>query len=95
MGGGDPRGVVPASWTLLEDIQPGPLGAHRLGLGLLSPVAGAGRCLGPPPCFLSGTFTLFLLLGMVGTCEGPCGVLAGSSAPLGLMAQALRGQTHT
>lgn len=39
--------------------------------------------------------SLFLLLGMVGTCEGPCEALAGSSDPLGLMAQALRCQTHT
>lgn len=82
-------------WILLEEVavQPWPLGADGLGLGLLSPVSGAGRC--PAPCFLSGTLTLFLMLGVAGTCEGLCGALAGLSAPLGLMAQVLKGHADT
>lgn len=62
-GGGGSRGAVSVSWILLEEVAvlPGPLGADRLGLGLLSPVSGAGRCPGlkeVPACFFSGTHSL-------------------------------------
>lgn len=88
------------SWTLLEEVvgQTGPLGAERLGFSLLSPAIWASRCWGlrgPPPCFLSGPVTLFLLHRVASTCEGLCGTLAGLSASLGFMEQGPRGQTDT
>lgn len=96
-GSGDPNGAFLDS-SRGGDGQPGPLGAERLGLGLLSPAIGASRCWGvrgPLPCFLSEPVTLFPLHREAGTCERLRGTLAGFSASLGFMAQEPRSQKDT